>query len=447
MKKETVSVIGLGFVGFPMACILASKKDFFDVIGIDKDIEKIKKEKIEALKKNANLFEDKDLNKICQRVINKDRIHFSNNLKDIEKSDVVIICVNFDLKMNKLRQLKKLKFFFSNLSKFLKKKSMVLIETTLPPGTCNKIILPVIKQSLSKRKIRIGDISFSYAFERVMPGKFYSRSITDNHKCYAGKDKISEEKCKKFLKKYINFKNYPLFKFDNLLDCETAKILENSYRAINIAFIDEWTKFSLENNINLNRIIDAIKLRNSHNNIMRPGLGVGGYCLTKDPKFINFSARSIFKKKTIFPITNSSLKINKNMIFSSIKFISSKIKSLKNKKILILGAAYKDNVSDTRESPSIILSKELKKNKIKFVLHDPITSISDNKKYGIKKQLPIFEKFDLILFCVKHNYYGKINYKKFSRKPFYFDLNCVLNKKQIKYLLKNNYKIEVLGGF
>ena len=77
---------------------------------------------------------------------------------------------------------------------------MVLIETTLPPGTCNKIILPVIKQSLSKRKIRIGDISFSYAFERVMPGKFYSRSITDNHKCYAGKDKISEEKCKSFLK-------------------------------------------------------------------------------------------------------------------------------------------------------------------------------------------------------------------------------------------------------
>ena len=98
-----------------------------------------------------------------------------------------------------------------------------------------------------------------------MPGKFYSRSLRDLEcKCYAGKDKISEEKCKKFLKKYINFKNYPLFKFDNLLDCETAKILENSYRAINIAFIDEWTKFSFENNINLNRIIDAIKLRNSH---------------------------------------------------------------------------------------------------------------------------------------------------------------------------------------
>ena len=297
----------------------------------------------------------------------------------------------------------------------MKKKSMILIETTLPPGTCDKIIIPTIKKSLSKRKIKISDIFFSYAFERVMPGKFYLKSITENYKCYAGKDKISGERCKKFLQKYINYKKFPLYQFDKILDCEAAKILENSYRAINIAFIDEWTKFSFENNIKLNRIIDAIKLRNSHNNIMRPGLGVGGYCLTKDPDFINFSANNIFKKKTIFPITNSSIKINKNMIFSSIKFIKNKIKNLKNKKI-------------------------------QYVLHDPITSDSENETHGITKQLPAFEKFDVVLFCVKHNYYKKISFKKFSKKPIYFDLNCVLDKRQINHLLRYNHKIEVLGG-
>ena len=74
------------------------------------------------------------------------------------------------------------------------------------------------------------------------------------------------------------------------------KILENSYRAINIAFIDEWTRFSFENNVKLNKVIDAIKLRNSHSNIMRPGLGVGGYCLTKDPEFINFSVKKKYLK-------------------------------------------------------------------------------------------------------------------------------------------------------
>ncbi len=444
MSKETVSVIGLGFVGFPIACILANKK--FKVIGIDKNINQVRQDKVEAFKQSSGLYEDKELNKICNKAIRENRIYFTNNIKKIEKSKIIIVCINFDFKKNKLSQLKKLKFFFSNLAKFMKKKSMILIETTLPPGTCDKIIIPTIKKSLSKRKIKISDIFFSYAFERVMPGKFYLKSITENYKCYAGKDKISGERCKKFLQKYINYKKFPLYQFDKILDCEAAKILENSYRAINIAFIDEWTKFSFENNIKLNRIIDAIKLRNSHNNIMRPGLGVGGYCLTKDPDFINFSANNIFKKKTIFPITNSSIKINKNMIFSSIKFIKNKIKNLKNKKILILGAAYKDNVSDTRESPSIILSKEFKKKKIQYVLHDPITSDSENETHGITKQLPAFEKFDVVLFCVKHNYYKKISFKKFSKKPIYFDLNCVLDKRQINHLLRYNHKIEVLGG-
>ena len=359
MIKNIVSVIGLGFVGFPTACILADKENYFKVIGIDKNIKKIRKEKINPFLKNSNLFEDKVLNNVCQRVIKKNKIHFTDDIKYIQKSNVVIICINFDFKINKLKKLKELKIFFNNIAKFLNKKSMILIETTLPPGTCDKIILPTIKSALSKRKIKITDIYFNYAFERVMPGKFYAKSITENFKCFAGMNKISGVKCKNFLKKYINYKKFPLFQFDNIIDCETAKILENSYRAINIAFIDEWTKFSFENNINLNQIINSIKFRKSHNNIMRPGLGVGGYCLTKDTKFINFSVKKIFKKNTSFPITNSSIKINRNMIFSSLEFIKNKIKNLKNKKILILGAAYKDNVSDIRESPSITLFKEL----------------------------------------------------------------------------------------
>ena len=204
MSKETVSVIGLGFVGFPMACILANKN--FKVIGIDKNINQIRQDKIEIFKQSSGLYEDKELNKICNKAIREDRIYFTNNIKKIEKSKIIIVCINFDFKKNKLSQLKKLKNFFSNLAKFMKKKSMILIETTLPPGTCDKIIIPTIKKSLSKRKIKISDIFFSYAFERVMPGKFYLKSITENYKCYAGKDKISGERCKKFLQKYLLIK-------------------------------------------------------------------------------------------------------------------------------------------------------------------------------------------------------------------------------------------------
>ena len=172
MSKNIVSVIGLGFVGFPTACILADKENYFKVIGIDKNIKKIKKQKINPFLKNSNLFEDKALNNICQRAIKKNKIYFTDDIKNVQESNVVIVCINFDFKINKLKKLKELKNFFNNLAKFLKKKSMILIETTLPPGTCDKVILPTIKSALKKRKIKITDIYFSYAFERVMPGKF-----------------------------------------------------------------------------------------------------------------------------------------------------------------------------------------------------------------------------------------------------------------------------------
>mgnify|MGYP001434425407 CR=1 FL=1 len=452
MKKEIISVIGLGFVGLPTACILAGCKDtksrnIFKVNGIDKNIDKIKKEILNFDSKKKFFYEDKNLNKIFKNTISKNKINFSNKIKDVSKSDIIIISVNFDFKnKNSSIKFKELKNLFQQLGKVLKKKSMILIETTLPPGTCDNIIIPALKKNLKKRKMKMEDIFFSYSYERVMPGKGYMNSIINNYRCYAGMNQSSAFKCKNFLKKYINYKKFPLYEFDNLIDCEAAKILENSYRAVNIAFIDEWTKFSIKTKLNLNKIIDAIKYRSTHNNIMRPGLGVGGYCLTKDPDFIKFSSKHLFKNKFGFPITNISMKINKKMIFSTVKFIKDKIKSFKNKKILLLGAAYKDDVSDTRGSPSILFSNFLKKKRINFFFHDPITSANDNKKYSISNKLPKFEKFDLVLFCVKHTYYKKMNVKKFSKKPVYFDLNRVLSYSQVNHMIKNKFKLEILGG-
>ena len=181
--------------------------------------------------------------------------------------------------------------------------------------TQKEIINPRIQRGCiiecSKNILFGKDIYLGYSYERIMPGKDYMDSLVNNYRCYAGMNKTSGIKCRNFLKKFINFKKFPIYEFDNLLDCEAAKVLENSYRAVNIAFIDEWTKFSLKSKLNLNKIIDAIKYRPTHNNIMRPGLGVGGYCLTKDPNFINFSGKYFFKKKFNFPITDISMKINR----------------------------------------------------------------------------------------------------------------------------------------
>ena len=116
-----------------------------------------------------------------------------------------------------------------------------------------------------------------------MPGKNYLDSLINAQRVYAGLNKRSESSCKKFFSKIINTKKYPLQKLNSIEECETAKLLENSYRAINIAFIEEWGIFAENIGVNLFEVLNAIKIRPTHSNIRKPGLGVGGYCLTKDP--------------------------------------------------------------------------------------------------------------------------------------------------------------------
>ena len=314
MKKQIVTVIGLGFVGFPTACILASCKNKklqrkFKVNGIDRKLNKIKKKIININSKSGILTEDKNLNKIIKDVVKNNLINFSNSLQNISKSDIVIVSVNFDFSNKSVsKSFNEIKYLFKEIGQKIKKKSMILMETTIPPGTCDNIIIPILRKTLKRRKIKIEDIYLNYSYERVTPGKEYMNSIINSHRCYAGMNKSSALKCKNFLKQFINYKRFSLFEFDNLIDCEAAKILENSYRAINIAFIDEWTKYANATKLNLNRVINAIKKRKTHNNIMSPGLGVGGYCITKDPDFINFSTKFFSNVRFNFPITNIAKK-------------------------------------------------------------------------------------------------------------------------------------------
>ena len=443
MKKFNISVIGLGFVGLPTACILANSKNKnnknnFKVFGIDKNIEKVK-HNIKDICKNKKLSSDPKLNSLIKKVTKNNNFKLSNNLNPVKESDIILVSVGFDFATGtKKKQFKDLENLFSEICFFIKKKSLVIIETTLPPGTCDNIIKPLMEKELKKRNINFQkDIFLGFSFERIMPGGSYLDSVINNHRCYSGMNKESKIKIKNFLKKFINYKKFSLDELPNLIDCETAKILENSYRALNIAFIDEWTKFAINKNINLNRIIDVIKKRKTHSNIMRPGLGVGAYCLTKDPDFINVSSSFFSKRKTRFPLVDNSLIINKNMPRTSIEFLNKKISNLKNKKILILGLAYKKDVADQRFSPSKTLIDYFIRKKIKFSTHDPfINNINDFN----------FANFDLIILCVDHSLYKKINYKKFSKKPYYIDLNRVLSQKQVKWMTSRKFKLEILGG-
>ncbi|WP_440907465.1 nucleotide sugar dehydrogenase [Candidatus Pelagibacter sp.] len=436
-SKNQIAVIGQGFVGIPMSILIADKINCL-VHGIDKNDFRGKKLK-EILDNNLLPFKSNDVELIrkFKKVKKKRNYQISLNLEPIKNCNTIIVSISFDFKSkNSLENLKKL---FFNIIKKIKKKTLIILETTLPPGTCDKIIVPEIEKNLKKRKMRLNDIYFAYSYERVTPGENYYNSISNYYRVYAGVNNISSQKCKIFLNKIINTKKFPLTKLNSLKDCETCKIIENTYRAVNIALIDEFTNFSIENSIDIKNILNAIRIRKTHSNIMNPGLGVGGYCLTKDPKFLEYSAKNILNTNNKFPITKKSILINSKMVTTSLKYIKKKIISFKNKKILLIGISYKEDVDDIRFSPSVDLAQKLKNVGAKVEINDPLLTNNNLLPFNFVKE-PDFSKYDCVLFCVGHKKVKKININYLNKKPMYFDLNNIFKNINYKILKKKKIK-------
>ena len=227
----------------------------------------------------------------------------------------------------------------------------------MPPGFIDNILLPIFKVELKKRKIEYNSVYLSYSYERVTPGKNYINSIINGYRVYSGINKNSKKECRNFLEKIINSNKYPLTELENITAAEIAKTMENSYRAVNIAFIEEWTILSEKLNINLKKIIDTIKLRPTHRNMMYPGFGVGGYCLTKDPLLPESSAKYIFKNKNLkFKFSKLAIKTNNSMPIRSFKLINSNLKNRINNKKILLKGFNKNIYSYMKKSKAFILS-------------------------------------------------------------------------------------------
>ena len=438
---KNLVVVGLGFIGFPILCLMANLKKnnkyIYNVTGIDKkNLEK----KDQLFNEFSSSLSDKKLLKIVKQVQKKNRIKFSNDFRFIKKADFILVCVNFDFSKGTIKSnFDKIRELFSKISKNLKKETVIILQTTVPPGTSEKIIIPEIKKNLKK------DPMYCYSYERIMPGENYFNSIVNINRCFAANNKKTLKKCEVFFKSFINTKKYPLFKNLDITSCEASKILENSFRSVNIAFIDEWTKYAHKAKINLNHIIKGIKKRNTHKNLMSPGLGVGGYCLTKDPSFIKISSNIFYDQDIKFPIIKSSMFINKNMPINSLLFVKENLKKFNKKKILVLGVAYKKNVGDIRYSPSINLINNLIKFGAEVTAHDPYYS-GDLKNVVFLKKLPNFKNYDVVIFTTSHKLYSTLTEKKFNKRTSFFDLNVVLSENLVNNLKRKNIKLKVLGN-
>ena len=281
-------------------------------------------------------------------------------------SDYVFICLPFNinqkLKTNEVAYLELLKKYYIGL----KKGATIILNSTIPPGYTSNIL-----QKFKSLKIFRNDINVVYSPERVEPGLNYYKSIIETPRVFSsnGNKKISNKIINLF-NSIFKINKSKLIELEKYEEAELCKVLENSYRAANIAFIEEWGIFSEKLGANIYSVIDAIKQRETHKNIMRPGLGVGGYCLTKDPFFAKFSSSNYLKANLKFPFINLTMQVNSKMHSRSIALTKKILSKNIVKKILLVGISYTNNVDDLRNSRYRFI-ESIKRKKYNISIYDP----------------------------------------------------------------------------
>jgi len=339
MKK--ISVLGMGYIGLPTACMLANSG--FKVLGIDIDEEIINK-----LNSGKLHIEEPELEKIFSSAFKNNRLRVS---LELERSDVFIIAVPTPLDHRNKADLSYVISAANKIKEKIKKGNLVILESTSPPGTTRDIVGKIIANGTGFIAGR--DYYLAFCPERVLPGKIVYE-LENNDRIVGGVDKKSSEAAESIYKTFVKGKIF-------LTDLETSefvKLAENTYRDINIAFANELSLICKDYGIDIREVI---KYANMHPRvkILNPGPGVGGHCIPIDPWFI---LENTDRKDTLI---EKCRKINNSMPFIISEEIAEIVGKYRDPKVTIFGFSYKENVGDIRESPAIIINNELMKKGIK----------------------------------------------------------------------------------
>jgi nucleotide sugar dehydrogenase len=253
----------------------------------------------------------------------------------------------------------------------------VLIETTVAPGTTEFVAWPILKKAFAEREIKSVPL-LAHSFERVMPGSNYVSSIRDFWRVCSGCNAEARKRVVRFLKEVLNTKDYPLTVMDRPIESETTKIVENSYRATILAYLNEWSVFAERNGVDLIKVINAIKMRPTHSNMIFPGPGIGGYCLPKDGGLGYWSYRHILGFEdgdNVFKITPLAIDINDTRALHVAELTRDALRNMgryiAGADVLICGASYRQDVGDTRYSGSEMVVRKLTEMGAEMRVHDP----------------------------------------------------------------------------
>jgi UDP-N-acetyl-D-glucosamine dehydrogenase len=460
--KKIIVVQGLGFVGAVMSLICSNAlTEEYAVIGVDLANSNTYW-KIASI--NEGVFpivaSDPKIEEFFKKTKSKRNLFATYDNYAYSVADVIIVDINLDVLKNSDFS-KTLINYDVNLEPFkkgieaignnCKENVLILVETTVPPGTCEKVVYPLIKECLLNRNLSIDKFKLGHSYERVMPGPNYIDSIQNFYRVYSGIDEKSAIAVEIFLKTIISIEEYPLTRLGSTSATEMAKVLENSYRAMNIAFIVEWSRFAELADVNLYEVVNAIRKRPTHSNMMLPGIGVGGYCLTKDPLLASWAKQNLFNSKLPLKQSETGVQINDKMPLFAFNYLKETFKeSLKGKKTLLLGVSYRSDVADTRYTPVEPFFDYLESEGAEVSVYDPYVDVWEEKGIEVSSDLNTLlkEDIDILAFCTNHNEF--INNDSLIQtiskidNLFIFDTIGVLNQKEID-VLKQNHIVKVVG--
>lgn len=398
-KTAKLGVIGLGYVGLPLAVEKALTG--YATIGYD-----IQKSRVDDVNKGINYIGDV-IDSDLKDIINKKLLKATTNVEDLADMDVICICVPTPLDEHQQPVIDYVKTTVEEIAKFLKKDSLIILESTTYPGTTEELIKPILESTGLKCGV---DFYLAFSPERVDPGNLIYKT-KNTPKVVGG---VTSKCTEVAALLYESILQAPIHKVSSPAVAEMEKILENTYRNVNIGLINELAILSDKMGIDIWEVIEAAKSKPYGFQAFYPGPGLGGHCIPLDPYYLSWKAREYGFHTSMI---ESSMMINDRMpeyvVERASKILNEYKKPLNGSKVLIFGVAYKQEIDDYRESPAIKVIHQLLENHVLVEFYDPYVKIFVDKGLSMKSLMNFneirFNDYDLIIITTAHE---KINYEK-----------------------------------
>lgn len=425
-KTAVVGIIGLGYVGLPLAVDTARKG--YAVVGFD-----IQSKKVEMINSGQNYINDVDDSEL-KNVVASGTLKATSDYKFVEGADIVIICVPTPLDKYQQPDISYVKSSAEELGKYLHKDMLIILESTTYPGTTEELLLPILEDISGLKSEK--DIFIAFSPERVDPGNAIYK--TKNTPKVVGGVGISSTKLAAAYYRYVLESN--IYEVSSPKVAEMEKLLENTYRNINIGLINEMAIICNKMNIDIWEVIEAAKTKPYGFEAFYPGPGLGGHCIPLDPYYLTWKVREYGYHTKLIELSGE---INNYMpqyiVERASKILNSFNKPFNGSKILVLGVAYKSDVADYRESPALKVIEILMNEGAEVSFYDPYIpsyNFKEREYIGTTLTIELLTTTDLVIITTDHRNYNYDFIQKHSK--FIFDTRNatknVISKNNIELL-------------